>query len=445
MPFLRQSFSSTLLWTCLVGAALFLIVCTASVCAQGSLVAPPYSHSYGIRKATPKHLFMFLPLTSFADPQGLATAKMKSRDDTATAKDDDEVVVYGVNSGRHQLIYNTSMWALAMYGTKGSGKDQFDSPKGVACDQDGHVFVADWGNNRIVHLFNPKKRVRWVGAFNGSEKGGARLSGPLQVALDGGGRLYVSDPGNRRIAVFRYDGTLLRTIPAGGAFSFVNGPTTLAVADGATRFSYFHDEQCIFCCDSGGKRIWKIGLDGMVLAKANIPAGYTACYGAIDYYHNFLVTDTEKGCILKFDRNLVVLDTFGSEGTGDNQFIEPRGIAIYKRYGQVFVAEKNGAQYYWTGTSLKTALCAVGGGRSITLSTYLTEYSFVTLRRVIGRDTACLLDRRMVLPGPQETIFTGPAAAIDLSKGSMDLKIEPTYSSFRYYSWHYPVRVGFRE
>jgi hypothetical protein len=39
-----------------------------------SLVFPPYLHSYGIRKATPAHLFMILKgATKFDDPQGLAT------------------------------------------------------------------------------------------------------------------------------------------------------------------------------------------------------------------------------------------------------------------------------------------------------------------------------------------------------------------------------------
>ena len=90
---------------------------------------------------------------------------MKSRNDTSTTKDDDEVVVYGVNSGRSELIYNTSMWGLARYGTRGSESGQFLNPKGIAIDANGNVYVADCGNNRIVHLFNPGKTVSWIGVF----------------------------------------------------------------------------------------------------------------------------------------------------------------------------------------------------------------------------------------------------------------------------------------
>jgi hypothetical protein len=47
----------------------------------------------------------------------------------STEKDDDEVVVYGVNSGQHEIIYNTSMWGLDLYGKKVPVRGSFFSPK----------------------------------------------------------------------------------------------------------------------------------------------------------------------------------------------------------------------------------------------------------------------------------------------------------------------------
>jgi hypothetical protein len=34
--------------------------------------------------------------------------------------------------------------------------------------------------------------------------------------------------------------------------------------------------------------------------------------GAIDYYHNYWITDKNRHCVLKFDHDLNLLDIFGS-------------------------------------------------------------------------------------------------------------------------------------
>jgi sugar lactone lactonase YvrE len=425
---------------------LFLIAC-AGLQAESqaeSLVFPPYFHSYGIRRATPAKLFLFFGIkTVFDDPQGIATAKMKSRDDPSTEKDDDEVVVYGVNSGRCELIYNTSMWSLALYGSKGNGVDQFLNPKGIAIDPEGDVYVADCGNNRIVHLFNPGKFVHWVKSFSG--KGCANpadpgLKAPSQVALDNSGKIYVTDTGHDRIVVFTASGQVFRTIPAREEFAFENGPAMLAVADGADRWNYFCGEQAIYCADRNGTRLWKIDLNGRLLKQVNLPDNEKASYAATDYYHNVWITDREKHCIYKFDKDLGLLDVFGSQGTGKNQFVEPRGIAIWKRYGQVFIAEKKGAQYFWIGTDLKSRDLIKRGNKLYSLTLNLTEYSFVSFFKPNGPDTSWVLSKRMVFPGGGSIDFCDTKNII--RPGSvMLLKIEPTYSSYQYNSWTYLVSV----
>lgn len=406
-----------------------------------SLVFPPYGHSYGIRKARQVHLSIFLPFRRFNDPQGLATAKMVARDKPETEKDDDEVVVYGVNSGGHQLIYNTSMWGLDSYGKKGSGEGQFLFPKGIACDPYGNVYVVDAGNNRIVRFFNPKRKIKWIKTFNGKGSGDSGLKEPSQVGLDEKGRIYVTDTGNRRIVVFDSTGTILKTISGDSSRQFINGPTTLAIADGRYRWSYFRREKLIFCADKGGKRLWKIDFSGNVKKVVNIPEGYTAFYGAIDYYHNFWVTDRDKHCVLKFDHNLNLLDIFGSHGKKDNQFIEPRGIAIWKRYGQTFIAEKTGAQYYWVGTDLKKiGFWRKENTNNFVIKARLTEYSKVSLYNVNCSDTTELINRRFLRAGDKAYSFTNGIIQ-HLQSNSFVFRIEPTYSSFTYFHWDYPITL----
>jgi sugar lactone lactonase YvrE len=419
-----------------------MVLGVCAVALGQSLVEPPYLHSYGIRKATPAKLFMFFgPVTSFADPQGIATAKMKSRDDPKTANDDDEVVVYGVNAGRNQLIYNTSMWTLGVYGTKGSGKDQFQSPMGIAVDQNGNVYVADCGNNRIVHLFNPKKQVRWVNTFTGKTFADQGLLSPSQIALDFSGRIYVTDEGNRRIVVFSPDGTVSRIIPSdSGTFRFEQGPSMLAVADGSDDWSYYRSEHIIFCADKGGTRLWKISTNGIVEKQIPMPLGYTAGYAAVDYFHNLWITDKNKHCVLKFDHDFELLDIFGSFGDGKDQFVEPRGIAIWKRYGQTFIAEKQGAQYYWIGTDLKAKSLHKNSDNTYTLSLAVTEQSYVSLYRAMKKDTAWVLRQRMVPAGKPVLPFSDQMNIVAQNR-NLVLRIEPTYSSYTYNKWDFPVKV----
>ncbi|MBN2035120.1 MAG: NHL repeat-containing protein [Chitinispirillaceae bacterium] len=422
-------------------ACILVLSVQASTLAQ-SLVFPPYGHSYGIRKATPKHLFMFFgPRTFFTNPQGLACARLATWDDPNKKGDDDEVVVYGVNAGRGEIIFNTSMWTLGKFGGIGSGKGQFHHPRGIAADGKGNVFVADSGNNRVVWLFNPKSKLLWRSCFYGPVSGNKGMKGPSRVAVDEKALVYVTDPGNIRIVVFDTAGTVLRTIGTpNSAIAFEQGPTAIAVADGRARWSYFNHERLIFCADKSGSRVWKIGCDGTFHAKADMPRGFRASYGATDYYHNYWVTVPNKHSVVKFDHNLQMLDIFGSRGTRDNQFIDPRGITIYKRFGQVFIAEEKGAQYFWIGTELKNVSLTTATYDRYSLFTKLTEYARMTLFSVSGSDTVTYFEKRWTPCGTSTMVFSTGGKGRLPHKGLM-LKVESTYSSFTYYSWVHPVKL----
>ncbi len=128
-----------------------------------TLVFPTFLHTYGIRKATRFHLFLFTKnKVKFNNPQGLAVVKLVSWDDSTTKKDDDEVTVYGVNSGQNCIIYNTSMKSLGIYGLDQNGKERLKEPTGIAANSSGDVYVADTGNNRIVKLHNPGHDLFYV-------------------------------------------------------------------------------------------------------------------------------------------------------------------------------------------------------------------------------------------------------------------------------------------
>jgi hypothetical protein len=198
----------------------------------------------------------------------------------------------------------------------------------------------------------------------------------------------------------------------------------------------------IFCADNGGRRLWKLDFSGAVVKRIPMPKGHRARYGAIDFYHNLWVTDTDKHCVLKFDRNLELLDIFGSRGSGDNQFIEPRGITIWKRYGQTFIAEEKGAQYYWMGTECRSSGVKYRENGGCRVSVDVTEHSYVSVYHTTGSDTTYCIRRKMVYPGGRH--FDLPACGkTPFTRGQkLTLRIEPTYSSYTYNHWNRPAVVG---
>ena len=414
--------------------AITLLLCRAGTAADPpfptTLVFPPYFHSYGIQRATEAKLFMLLPMqTRFSNPQGLAVTKMRTRDDTTTEKDDDEVTVYGVNSGRGEIIYNTSMYGLALWGKKGGGKEEMRDPVGVACDEEGNVYICDTGNDRIVRLFNPMKKVRFVGHL-----GVGALRRPTHLVLDGKGVLYVSDSGNDRIAVLDRDGNLVREIRQAGPVS-VSSPSGLALNMVNERWRYYR-ANLLFFLNRGGRELVRLNLDdgSAVVVRPSRLLKLSPSYEfmASDYYANLYLTDPVRGTIDKYDYNLNYIVSFGKSGSRDREFEEPRGICIWKRYGQTLVAEKSGAQYYWVGTDFSGISLVVKKAGACLLKGRLTEQSFLSLYYVRGADTLeTIFKKRRAFPGALETAFRIRSPLSE--DGCLLFAAEPTYSSYTYF------------
>jgi len=74
------------------------------------------------------------------------------------------------------------------------------------------------------------------------------------------------------------------------------------------------------------------------------------------------------------------------------------------------------------------------------LTVNATEFSFVTLFSVSGNDTSFLLKNRMIPPGGYRIpVYQTENGTI--TQKQLNLKIEPTYSSYTYNAWFYPVSV----
>lgn len=418
-----------------------------------TLVRPPFAHTMGIHHARPMHLKLFLgDRTKFDDPQGVAAVKFASDDDPGARRDDFQLTLFGVNSGRGEILYNSSMQTLAIYGRTGSGEAEFLAPRGIAATVDGRVYVADTGNGRVVRLrWNPIGRsLEWVGTWAAGR--------PTDVATDARGQLYTVD--YEAGAVLRFADSIagagtnfLAPSPIGGDRwplpDDVEAPISLAVGDSLDPW-YSPAHYRLLLVDRDGQRLRAIDDSGRVVAESALPQLEGEAHGAfafveLDYYGNVYATDRFLDVVYKFDPDLRLLTKFPGSEPGADGLDEPRGVAIWRRFGQVFVAERDGAHYYFIGTDFepRTGPLEVRemGLDAWALELFMTEAAMVSLSLVdAAGDTLASADLGTLGVGEQlaawdATGWKGPPAEGWRERvAHAYVEARPTYSSRKRFS-----------
>ena len=356
-----------------------------------TLIYPPFGHCLGMHRATSFHLFLYLGTrTRFNEPAALAAVKLDALDDPSTTSDDDELTVFGLNSGECEIIFNTSLVNVETYGECGNGRGQFSNPLGIAADTHGNVFVADTGNHRVVRLLYGDGRLDFVKSFGSEGRGELRFSRPSQVAIGESGKLYVTDTNNDRVVALTSEGRWLFEITgAEDRGVALEAPVGLAVVESDDPW-ISRRQAFIVVADRGGERLVKLSPDGRllgVITEGDVPVPNARFGGlAIDYYGSVYATDRASGRIHKFNSNLRYVTSVGSPGRGDMELDEPRGITLWRRFGQIFITERAGAQYFWIGTDILDLEVSLDrmlpGEDELELRYFLTEVARVTLELV---------------------------------------------------------------
>jgi len=422
---------------------------------EPTLVQPPFGHCLGITRVGTFHLFLYLgTATSFSEPAGLTAVKLRSQDDPATEHDDDELTVFGLNSGRSEIIYNTSLTSVAIYGEPGRGDGQFDRPRGIAADEWGTVVVADTGNDRIVRLRYDGDELVFISSIAEVPASPPLLDGPSDVALGVSGRIYVTDSGNDRLLAFAPDGSLVMQLTGDPEVGVeLEAPVGLAVVEDDDPHL---DRRAgrIVVIDRAGTRLLSFGLDGRLRNSTTAGEGTSGSarfdYLAIDYHGSVYATDTRGGRIHKFTRHLDHVTTIESPGADGGDLDEPRGLTIWRRFGQVFVAERTGAQYFWMGTDVQDL--EIDGGRFVPgveplrVRYHLTEISRVTVSLVDpqGRTIHTLADERRRAIGPNVERWDGllpDGSRLPAGEYALTVRARPVYSSQAYFHDTESIRI----
>ncbi|BDD12615.1 hypothetical protein FUAX_50470 (plasmid) [Fulvitalea axinellae] len=159
---------------------------------------------------------------------------------------------------------------------------KFNFPTGVAIGADGNVYVAEQGNNRIRKITQNSNGTVSVSTLAGGNKGfrdgdgsTAKFNSPIGVAIDDEGNVYVADQGNNRIRKITQngDGTVsVSTLSGTGVGGFQDGAGSTAEFSSPTGVA-IGVEGNVYVADQGNNRIRKVTQDGAGTISVSTLAG----------------------------------------------------------------------------------------------------------------------------------------------------------------------------
>ena len=247
--------------------------------------------------------------------------------------------------------FSTSGTFISQIGTSGYANGHLLFPWGFAFDTTGNIWIADTGNNRVQEFTSSGSWMQTIpssGCGNVSPAGctasatNGQFSSPKGVAFDSSGNLWVADYGNHRVQEFNSSGSYLFAIGAG--YNGVSG----AIGSSGIASGQFNNPQGIavdssnnvWVADSGNSRVEEFNSSGSFLN--GLGAGYNGVPGSIgstsaDYgglSHPSDIAVTSNGPIWVTNTSMNYVAVFNSNLTmtcwlhGEDSLHNPYGIAV---------------------------------------------------------------------------------------------------------------------
>lgn len=155
---------------------------------------------------------------------------------------------------------------------------------------------------------------------------------PKGIAVDRDGAIYISQRTGSVIAVVNTDGKRVRSFGKHGSGKYeLTDPGALAFdAQGRN----------LYALDVNGKKVVKFASTGKPIREISLSDLETPVDIAVDKRGNVFVVDYDKCCVAAYDPAGKLRATFGTKGTGNDQFDGPKCITIDKT-DRIFVGDQD--------------------------------------------------------------------------------------------------------